>query len=188
MDELAKNLWLLLTLVIPGMTTYGTFRLLVALRGSHIDKAVLDTIDGSALLTACVITALALGQQAIAIAMEAGASGVCRACARKRGKYYSLFCDRFKMAARGELNDNATRIIGNLFTSLNVTIGQCMILACLLWYEERGLEDGAVRVIALFIVAGLISTVFRLINAASFVDVIGNETQLLKSSAANPGR
>jgi len=37
---LAKNLQLLLTPVIPGMTTYGTVRLLAALKVSRIDGAL----------------------------------------------------------------------------------------------------------------------------------------------------
>ncbi len=184
MEELAKNLWLLLTLVIPGMTTYGTFRLLVLLRGSSFDKSLFTAVDGSAVLTACVITALALGQQAVAIVLEAIASALCHAFSQKRGRYYALFCERFKMAARGQLNDNATRVVGSLFTSLNVTIGQGLILAYLLWYEERRLEDSAVRLIAVFVGAGLISTIFRLTNAASIVDQVGNEPHLLRSNAA----
>ncbi len=184
MDELAKNLWLLLTLVLPGMTTYGSFRLLVALDAIRIDKALFDKLDGSALLTACALTALALGQQAIAMVVEAGLAAACSACKRRTGKYYILFCERFKMAARGDLNESATRIIGSFFLSLNVTIGQGVVLCYLVLHERLSAADGAVRVIAVFAAVALISTVFRLINAASIVDEAGAHSL---TGAVSPG-
>ena len=77
------------------------------------------------------------------------------------------------MAARGELNKNATRILGNFFTSLNVTVGQCMILFYLVWYENKNvLESAAVKIVVVFIGVGIISTAFRLCNARSIISEI----------------
>ncbi|MBZ5679733.1 MAG: hypothetical protein LAO24_06485 [Acidobacteriia bacterium] len=172
MDELIKNLWLLLTLAIPGMTTYGAFRLLLILNGSQrIDKAVFEKIDASALVTTCLIIALAVFQQAIAIAIEAGISFVCTRCRNKHEEYYTLFCERFKMAARGKLGQDATRILGNFFLSLNVTIGQCMVLAYLIWYEKPNNRIPEL-VILVFIAMGLASAVFRLRNAIGVVGMV----------------
>jgi hypothetical protein len=186
MDELAKNLWILLTLVVPGMTTYGSFRLLLALGGAKSDKGMFDKLDGSALLTSCAIVALAVAQQAVAISIEAGASHICWKLRHKYRRYYLLFCERFKMAARGELNEGATRIVANLFTSLNVTIGQCMVLLYLVLHEKLSLSDGATGVIAVFVVAGSIDTLFRMADAASIVNAVRAGAPHAKSEAAAP--
>lgn len=172
MDELLKNLWLLLTLAIPGMTTYGTFRLLLLLNDSvRIDQAVFEKIDASVLVTTCLIMALAVFQQAIAIAIEAGLGFVCARCRVGHESYHALFCERFKLAARGALNEDATRILGNFFLSLNVTIGQCMLLAYLVWYEKPNSRIPEL-VILVFIAMGLASALFRLRNAVSIVDAV----------------
>lgn len=176
MDALTKNLWLLLTLVIPGMTTYGTFRLLILFGGGTINSGMLDKFDQSALVTTCIVMALAVIQQAVAIAIEAGIACACRKRKRKHEEYYLLFCDRFKMAVRGELNENATRILGNFFTSLNVTIGQCMILSYLVWYENADiLRSPAVRIILVLILVGTVSATFRLCNARSIVSELSGK-------------
>jgi len=173
MDELMKNLWLLLTIVIPGMATYGTFRLLLVFDSGSVNSSTFDKIDGSALVTTCIVTALAVIQQAVAIAIEAGIACACTKFKRGHEAYHSLFCDRFKMVARDELNENATRILGNFFTSLNVTIGQCMILSYLVWYENKDiLESAAAQIVLALIVVGVISTTFRLSNARSIIDEI----------------
>jgi hypothetical protein len=170
MDELMKNLWLLLTLVIPGMATYGTFRLLIIFNKGAISGSMFEKIDGSALATACVVLALAVLQQAVAIAIEAGLAFVCGRLRQGHEEYYLLFCERFKMAARGELNEHATRILGNFFTSLNVTVGQCLILSYLLWYENNDLrESAAAQIILAFILVGTASAAFRLCNARSII-------------------
>jgi hypothetical protein len=170
MDALMKNLWLLLTLVIPGMATYGTFRLLLVFDKGAISSAMFEKIDSSTLVTTCIVTALAVIQQAVAIAIEAGLAFACTRLKRGHEDYYSLFCDRFKMAARGELNEQATRIVGSFFTSLNVTIGQCLILSYLLWYENRDIRNSAAaQIILAFILVGTVSATFRLCKARSII-------------------
>jgi hypothetical protein len=174
MEELLKNLWLLLMLAIPGMTTYGAFRLLLVLNGSQrINQSVFDKIDDSALATICLIIALAVFQQAIAITIEAVISCICARRRNKHDEYYTLFCERFSMAARDKLSEDATGILGNFFMSLNVTIGQCMVLAYLVWYERPN-NRAPELVILLFIAMGLVSAVFRLRNAISIVGAVKN--------------
>lgn len=114
MDAWIKNLWLLLTLAIPGATTYGTFRIILLLNGStRIDKTAFEKIDTSGLLTTCIIVALAVLQQAIAIPIEPLLSAIFNRHRRKYNAYCLLFSQRFKRAAGGDLNEEATRILGN---------------------------------------------------------------------------
>jgi hypothetical protein len=167
MDAWIKNLWLLLTLAIPGATTYGTFRVILLLNGStRIDKSAFEKIDSSGLLTTCIIVALAVLQQAIAIPIEPLLSAIFKRHKPKYNAYYLLFSQRFKRAAGGELNEDATRIMGNFFMSVNVIIGQCMILLYLVGYEAVR-RKGVVVTISVIIAMGLISAVYRLHNAAS---------------------
>lgn len=160
-----------MTLAIPGATTYGTFRIILLLNGSAgIDKAALEKIDGSALLTTCIIVALGVLQQAVAIPLEPLLSAVFSRHRRKYNAYYLLFSQRFKSAAAGDLTEEATRIVGNFFTSVNVVIGQCMILLYLLSYETAP-HKGTVATVLVVIAMGTISAVYRLRNAASIVEV-----------------
>ncbi len=178
MDELMKNLWLLLTIVIPGMTTYGTLRLLIVLDACRIDTKTFDQMDDSALVSACIVIAIAMIQQTIAMTLEAGIASICTILKDRKKEYYLLFCGRFKMAASGELNQNATRILGNCFASLNVTIGQCMILFYLMWYENKTFaKSDATRIIGFFILTGTISTLLRLCNAKSIIAEVAKRSQ-----------
>lgn len=71
LEAVAKNLWLLLTLVIPGLFTYGAWRALLLLEPSvRLDINALNQIDSTAIVSASIIIAVALLQQAIAIAIE----------------------------------------------------------------------------------------------------------------------
>jgi len=168
MDELIKNLWVMLTIVIPGMTTYGTLRLLMLLFDCRIDKSAFEKIDASTLLTTSLIVAIALVQQAVALVFEAGASFVCSHCSKVDRSYFSFFCDRFRLAASGKLNESATRIFGNFFTSVNITVGQFFILV---YFRYRGLDfrTAVMRVVLVLVVVSVIASVFRLHNVKSIV-------------------
>jgi hypothetical protein len=74
----------------------------------------------------------------------------------------------------------------SLFTSLNVTIGQCMVLLYLVLHEKLSLSDGATGVIAVFVVAGSIDTLFRMADAASIVNAVRAGAPHAKSEAAAP--
>lgn len=175
MDAWIKNLWLLLTLAIPGATTYGTFRIVLLLNGStRIDKTAFEKIDSSGLLTTCIIIALAVLQQAIAIPIEPLLSAVFSRHRRKDNAYYLLFTQRFKRAAGGELNEDATRIMGNFFMSVNVIIGQCLLLLYLVGYEKVR-HKGTLAAVGVIIAMGIVSAAYRLHNAASIVEVVHTE-------------
>lgn len=189
MDAWIKNLWLLLTLAIPGATTYGTFRIILLLNGStRIDKTAFEKIDTSGLLTTCIIVALAVLQQAIAIPIEPLLSAIFNRHRRKYNAYCLLFSQRFKRAAGGDLNEEATRILGNFFMSVNVVIGQCLILLYLVGYETAR-HRGVVVVISVVIAMGVVSAVYRLHNAASIVNVTHIESKpagKMEKSASAP--
>lgn len=175
MEELAKNLWLLLTLVLPGMATYGVFRLLAILYDCKVDKAALEKLDASTLVTSCAIVAIALMQQAILIGIEVVLAWACKLNRRRNLRYYLFFVNRFRLAASGKMSEAATRVFGNFFTSLNLTIGQLLLLAYL-WHAGLGFDATAVRVVAVLAVAAGISAWFRLHNAASIVPLVEKES------------
>ena len=68
---IGKNLWILVTILIPGLFTYGTWRLLLILHPSQaIDVEALKMADQSGTVTLSIIMALALLQQAVGILIE----------------------------------------------------------------------------------------------------------------------
>ncbi len=105
LDTVAKNLWLLLTLVIPGLFTYGTWRVLLLLEPSvRLDTEALKQIDSSAIASASVIIAIALMQQAIGIVIESVLSLLVKIRITEWSNFYSLFCERFALSSAGKLD------------------------------------------------------------------------------------
>ena len=118
LDAISKNLWLLLTLVIPGFCTYGIWRLLLLLEPSaSLNIEAIDKIDDSTIVSSSIIIGIALSQQAFAIAIEAVLALISKLNKNRWPNLYSLFCERFELTAAGKLNESATRIIGNYFLS-----------------------------------------------------------------------
>ncbi|MBL7153195.1 MAG: hypothetical protein ISS79_05725 [Phycisphaerae bacterium] len=166
LDVVAKNLWLLLTLVIPGLFTYGTWRTLLLLEPSkRLKIEALTQIDESAIASASVILAIALLQQAIAIAIESVLALLSRTMKEKCPNFYSLFCERFAYSAAGKLDENATRIIGNFFLSINMSIGLSLLLFYFLAYEAMNVKEWVPISIIVLLSATLITTIFRMLNA-----------------------
>lgn len=170
LEAIAGNLWLLLTVIIPGLFTYGVWRVLLLLEPSkRLTADALNQIDDSVLTTTCIIVALALLQQAIAIAVEFGLDRLARVRKNKWPHFYSLFCERFRLASEGKLNENATRIIGNLFLSLNISIGLVMLLLYFLAYESMTPVHWVPLVLMVLFVFTVISAIFRMLNAKSII-------------------
>jgi hypothetical protein len=164
--DLAKNLWFLLTLVIPGLVTYGTFRLLLFMDGVDANLAGrLDKLDDSTFLAVSVVLAIALSQQAIAISIEALLAAIAVRFKDRAPQFHELVCERFKLAAKGKMSEDATRITGNFFLSMNVTVGLLLILAFFLGYEHKPLLSPVPLILEGLSLAGLISTVYRFFNA-----------------------
>lgn len=137
MESISKNLWLLLTLVIPGFFTYGLWRLSIFFitERQQLTDAVLKQIDESTLTTTCIIIAIALIQQAIAISIEAfsyyflNRNNEDKKGCKKKTMLHTLFCERFNLSVSGLLNERAERMVGNFFLSLNVTIGILILIS-----------------------------------------------------------
>ena len=166
LEEVAKNLWLLLTLVIPGLFTYGVWRAILLLEPSkRLAVDALSNIDSSALVTTSIIVAVAMLQQAVAIVAEAVLSLLAKIMQKKWPNLYALFCERFVLASAGKLDENATRIIGNFFLSINMCIGIGLLLIYFLAYESMGLSQWVPISLIGFLVVTFTTAVFRMFNA-----------------------
>lgn len=62
-ETLGKNLWTLITIILPGLCTYGLWRLLLALHPSEIlNQEAFNSIDQSSFLTGSIVIGIALLQ------------------------------------------------------------------------------------------------------------------------------
>ena len=171
LEAFAKNLWLLVTLVVPGLFTFGVWRLLLLLEPSQcIQVEALKQIDGSTIVSLSVIIAVALLQQSIAIVIEAALTLVVKSREQKWPHLYTLFYERFELAAIGKLDENTTRTIGNLFLSINIGIGLFLLLVYFLAYENMDIEEWIPISIIVFLTATIITAVFRMFNAKWVVE------------------
>jgi hypothetical protein len=171
LESLASNLWLVLTLVLPGLFTYGAWRVILLLEPSRrLPVDALSKFDNSALVTTCIIVVVALLQQAVAIVLEAGLSVLARIMRRKWPNFYTLFCERFGLACAGKLDENATRIIGNFFLSINISVGLGLLLVYFLTYESMALTQAVPTGLMIFLAATLTTTVYRMLNAIWVVE------------------
>jgi len=184
MESLSKNLWLLLTLVIPGLFTYGLWRLslfFITELPASLSHKTLEQIDASNMTTTCIIFAFALMQQAVAIMIEAviyyflnkdtskKKSKVNNEKEEKMSLLKTLFCERFVLASKGQLNEQAERIVGNFFLSMNVSIGICLLLAYFAGYV--GVEKSQSVIIGLIVLlpAAVVTTYFRMVTAKKII-------------------
>lgn len=171
LEEVAKNIWLLLTLVIPGLFTYGAWRAILLLEPSgRLAVGGLNQIDSSALVTTSVIVAIALLQQVVAIVIEAALALVAKAMQKKWPNFHALFCERFALAAAGKLDENATRIIANFFLSTNICAGLGLLLLYFLAYESMELMQWVPIGLIVLLAATLTTAVFRMLNAKWVVE------------------
>ncbi len=167
LETLAKNLWILLTVVMPGLFTYGTWRLCLLLDPSGKPNIIhgIAGIDDSAIASASIIIAIALLQQAVAIAIESALALLAKAMKTKWPNFHALFCERFAYASAGRLDENATRIIGNFFLSMNMCIGFSLLLLYFMAYEKMPIGDWIPAGLIVLLAATLMTTIFRMVNA-----------------------
>ncbi len=166
LEEIAKNFWLLLTLIIPGLFTYGTWRLILLLDPSkRLTIDALNQIDNSALITSSIIIAIALAQQAGSIMIEATMATLTKIMQKKWPNLFALFCQRFALTSAGKLDESATRIIGNFFLSTNISIGLALLLLYFLSYESMETTDWVPMSLIILLVATITTSIFRMINA-----------------------
>lgn len=171
LEAVAKNLWLLLTLVIPGLFTYGVWRAILLLEPSRrLSVEALAQVDSSALVTTSIIVAVAVLQQVFAIVVEAALSLLAKIMQQKWPNFHALFCERFVLAATGKLDENATRAIGNFFMSLNMCGGLALLLVYFLAYESLNLAYWVPISLIVFLAATIATAALRMINAKWVVE------------------
>lgn len=163
-EELVKNLWLLLTLGIPGFFTYGLWRMLLIFEPVAFKNDIFAKVDESVLLTTSFIVAIALVQQAASIVIESALSIVSKVFKKQLPYFYELFCGRFALASSGKLDENTTRIIGNFFLSMNISVGSILIY---IFYKLYASEPSNWVFTFLYITFGItgISAFYRMLNA-----------------------
>jgi hypothetical protein len=126
MELVPKNLWLNLTVLLPGMVTYGTWRIVILIIGYNgID---FTSIDKSTILSLCVLLSVALIQQAIGIFIEATIALFVQINKKRWRAAHALFVERFSSLAKDRLNEDVLRTIGQFFLSLNLAVGQTLVL------------------------------------------------------------
>lgn len=166
LDTAAKNLWLLLTLILPGFFTYGLLRIvLLFVTSTNLNLRLLDVIDHSSLVTGAVIIAIALLQQAVGMAIEALLTVLAKIQRKRWPDFHSLFCERFELAAVGRMDEQSTRIVGNFFLSVNMSVGLVTVLSYFHFYENTDETPWIVPVLSLLLLAALIASVLRMFNA-----------------------
>lgn len=181
MESISKNLWLLLTLVIPGLFTYGLWRLslfFITELPKSLTPEKLEQIDASNMTTTCIIFSFALMQQAVAVMIEAiiyyfmnkSQENNHENKDNKKSILNTLFCERFVLASKGHLNEQAERIIGNFFLSMNITIGICLLIAYFAGYI--GFEKSQSVIIGLIVLlpAAITTTYFRMVTAGQIIN------------------
>ncbi len=172
-ETLGKNLWILLTILFPGLFTYGAWRLLLLLCPSTVlAMDAFSYIDESGIITLSIIMAIALMQQAVGISIEYLLSLIAKKQARNQSTFYRLFWERFALASTGQLSENGTRIIGNFFLSINIFVGLCMLLIYFCYYENLPRNHWVAITLTFFVAANLLVIIFRLQNALSVIQAI----------------
>lgn len=167
-DLLPENLWVNLTVVIPGLVTYGSWRLSLLSRECwRINQDLLNKIDESAVLSVSLIIAIAILQQALAILLEPLLGHLC--VILKNQSWSNLFLERFKIFAEEKLNEDAKRTIGQFFLSLNVLVGQICLLVYFLLFEGINAESGLAIVLYCIIGILLVTCLFRACNAKKVI-------------------
>ncbi len=166
LEAISKNLWLLLTLVIPGFCTYGIWRLLLLFEpNTSLNIEAIDKIDDSTILSSSIIIGIALSQQAFAIAIEAILALVSKLKKKSWPNLYSLFCERFELTVADKLNESATRIIGNYFLSVNMSIGIIYLLFYFVVFKCLSICHWIPIALIVLYSATLITIAYRMLNA-----------------------
>ena len=171
LEEVGKNLWLLLTIVIPGLFTYGAWRVLLLLEPSkRITIEALKQMDDSALVTTCIIFAIALLQQAVSIVIETVLTLLAKTMKNKWPNLHALFCERFVLVAAGKLSENAIRTVGNFFLSTNICIGIVLLLIYFQYYETIESHHWIIIGLKVLLAAAVITAIFRMFNAKWIIE------------------
>ena len=135
---LVENIWLSLTVILPGLFTYGLWRLLLLFEpSSRLDINALIQIDSSVVVSSSVIIAIALLQQIVALLIEFILACLMPAYSSKneRAQRRNLFWGRANLYGSGKQHDVVTRIVGNFYLSLNISVGLLFLLIYFVNYD-----------------------------------------------------
>lgn len=175
-ETIGKNLWILLTVILPGLFTYGTWRLLLILHPSQaLAEEVFSSIDESGIITLSMIISIALLQQAVGITIEFILSLIAKKTKHLWNDFYSLFWERFELASAGKLNESSTRIVGNFFLSINIFVGLTLLFTYFSYYELLPVTHWIPKILIFFLLANLATIIFRMFNAISVIKRCKNE-------------
>lgn len=170
LETVGKNLWTLITIILPGLFTYGAWRLLLILEPSQILKLEdFSSVDQSSTITWSIIISIALLQQIIGITIESILFLVAKNKEKKWPGFHKLFNKRFKLAKEGLINKYETSVIGNFFLSLNVFVGLTFLLVYFLCYEELIIMSWVPLTIIFFMLTNVSTIVFRMKNAINVI-------------------
>ena len=176
-EVIGKNVWIMLSVIIPGCFTYGLWRLLLILQPSQIiNYEHFKRIDDSSLITTCIIISVALLQQIGGIFIEFVLSMIAKLRKNSWENFYCFFWDRFELSSKGQLNENSTRIIGNCFLSINILVGMIILLIYFTMFESLTLSHWTPKLLLIFLAINLLTIFFRINNALSLFGEIKKET------------
>ncbi len=135
---LANNIWVTLTLLLPGFFTFGIWRLLLVLEpSSRLDTVALSQIDSSAIVCTSVIIAIALFQQIAGLLIESiGCLVTEHTSKHKRTRRRLLFCGRASLRDSGAKHDAVARVVAKFYQTLNISMGLLLLLAYFIYYDR----------------------------------------------------
>jgi hypothetical protein len=151
LNSLSKNVWMILTIVIPGIFTYGLFRILLIIHETTVFNTLFDSMDSSISINACVIVIIGLIQQMFGILLEALIAIILKGGSLKR-----LVWDRH--LKKEAVTDREQLATGNFYLSLNITIGLFFLLSAFVVFKFD--LRVAIPLFLLFIVSAGV-TIFR---------------------------
>jgi len=177
-ETIGKNIWLLLTVILPGLFTYGAWRLLLVLYPSHIlDSEAFTAIDNSGIITTSIIISIAILQQAVGISIEFIMSMIAKITQKYSKSFYSLFWERFELTSAGLLNEKSSRTIGKLFLSINIFAGLLLLLFYFKFYESLNFDHWILKFLVFFLIFNLTTIIFRMYNALSVIKKCNNDNK-----------
>lgn len=170
-ETIAKNLWILVTILLPGMFTYGLWRFLLILNPSIVlTSENLFQIDQLGVLSWCIIVSIALLQQSTGLVIEYVLFLISSRKSSVSG-FNKLFFQRFELANSGKITAYASSVIGNFFLSLNIFVGQMFLLVYFLFFEKLDIYHWIPLFIGVFLIVAFINIVFRLHTSLKVINI-----------------
>jgi hypothetical protein len=134
MKPAIQSLWIILTVMVPGIVSYGTFRILVAVLGIQIP--FLDAVDKSEGLSISVVMAIMFTLQFFGITIETIAFKI-GPYRHDNAEYQKAFAKRYEIIATmdPEKDYHVERILGQFYMSHNIAVGMVLNFLWVLSYE-----------------------------------------------------